>query len=156
MLQKKPETLGYSSGPVDHPSHPSNQALLGYWEEKRSKGQPLMRADFDPLDVPRLLPALFLAEPAGDDFRFRLVDSQLEERIRRVLTNQTLTEVYGREYGPKTAKLYRDVTTTCEPLTLRGHYIGDNLEHIDFEVLHLAIQFDDGSRGVIGGQFAFD
>lgn len=115
-----------------------------------------MRSDFDPLQLPKLLPCLFLAEPLDDDFRFRLVGSQVEERIHRVLTNRTLIEVYGSELGPKTIEKYRHVATTCAPLTLRGNYVGDNLEHIDFEVLHLAIQFEDGSRGVLGGQFAFD
>ncbi|MDW3099618.1 MAG: PAS domain-containing protein [Alphaproteobacteria bacterium] len=156
MLQKKPKTLGYSSGRVDAPSHMNNQALLAYWEEKRPEGQPLMRSDFDPLQLPKLLPCLFLAKPLGDDYQFRLVGSQIEERMRRALTNQTLTGVYGPDFGPKTVESYRHAATTCEPLTLRGNYVGDNLEHIDFEVLHLAIQFEDGSRGVIGGQFAFD
>ncbi|CDO61062.1 hypothetical protein BN1012_Phect2849 [Candidatus Phaeomarinobacter ectocarpi] len=156
MLQKKQETLGYSSGPVDAPSHASNQALLEYWENGRSAGAPLMRADFDPLHLPKLLPGIFLTEPAGEDFRFRLVGSHVEDRMQRKLTGKTLSEVFGPELGRETAQIYRGVAGGCTPLTLRGHYVGDNLEHIDFEVLHLAIQFEDGQRGVIGGQFAFD
>lgn len=156
MLQKKPETLGYSSGPVDAPSHVNNQALLAYWENARSAGQPLMRADFDPLHLPKLLPGIFLTEPAGSDFRFRLVGSHVENRMQRKLTGQTLSEVFGADLGRQTAELYRNVAVDCLPLTLRGHYVGDNLEHIDFEVLHLAIQFEDGLRGVLGGQFAFE
>lgn len=115
-----------------------------------------MRADFDPLHLPRLLPGIFLTEPAGEDFRFRLAGSHVEGRMQRKLTGKTLSEVFGPELGRETAQIYRGVAEGCMPLTLRGHYVGDNLEHIDFEVLHLAIQFEDGQRGVIGGQFAFD
>jgi len=155
MLQKKPETLGYSNAEVSAPEHPGNAELLAYWDSHRGPHDALKRADFNPLALPRLLPGVFLAEPADDDFRFRLVGSQIEDRMQRVLTGRSLTEIYGPQLGPQTAEIYRRVAAGNTPVTLRGHFVGDHLEHIDFEVMHLPMQFGDGGLGVLGGQFAF-
>ncbi len=156
MSQKKNEHLGYSSGTVDEPSHRGNVELLAYWEQHRLPGGPLLRAEFEPLDIPKLLPGIFIAEPRGDDFRFRLAGSDVEGRMHRAITGLTLTDVFGAEAGPPTIDVYRYTALGCAPFTLVGHYQGDNLEHVKFEVMHLPLQFKNGNLGVLGGQFAFD
>lgn len=156
MLQKKDKYLGYSSSLVNEPSHPCNIQLLTYWEQHRLPGGPLLRENFDPLDIPRILPGIFIVEPAGDDFRFRLAGSDMEGRMRRTIADMTLTEVFGSKMGPTSIEITGNASSGTEPVILQGHYMGDNLEHIKFEVMHLPLQFADGSRGVLGGQFAFD
>ncbi len=159
MLQKKSEFLGYSNEEVAAPEHPNNQALAAYWDKQRAGAPALPRAALEPLDIPRLLPGIFLAEPCDDgahDYRFRLAGSLVEERMRRKVTGKTLTELYGDKFGPQTIAIYDRIATTCTPLVLQGHFEGDNLEHIRFEVLHLPLEFANGARGILGGQFAFD
>lgn len=149
-------SLGYKTLPLPEPEHPLNRALLEYWERKRRPGGPLRRADLEPLDIPRVLPGIFIAEPVAGDYRFRLAGSEVEGRMHRKITGATLMELYGGDFGPRTIELYRQISTGTTPLTLRGHYKGDSFDHVEFECLHLPIEFDDGGRGVLGGQFAFD
>lgn len=156
MLKEKSETLDYTSGVVEEPGHPDNKALLSYWNKHRHQGGPLSRGTFDPLHIPMQLPGLFIAEPVGSDFRFRLVGSQVEERIRHKLTGKTLRDIYADDLARQTADMYREVATSCMPKILRGHYVEETLKHIEFEALHMAIEFENGSRGILGGQFAFD
>lgn len=156
MLKERTKTLDYTSGTVEEPGHPDNKALLSYWNRHRQERGALARSDFDPLHVPKQLPGLFLAEPVGTDFRFRLVGSQVEERIRRKLTGKTLSDIYADDLARQTADMYREVASSCTPKILRGHYVEETLKHIEFEALHMAIEFEDGSRGILGGQFAFD
>ncbi len=153
MLQRKPKALGYFSAPVPAPRLAANQALLEYWTSKRGDDGLMAREDISPVDIARQLPGIFIAEETGGDFRFRLAGSDIEGWMQRKLTGVTLTEVFGPELGAKTASTYRSVVETGEPLVLVGNYVGDNLEHIEFEVLHLPIRFQCGTRGVFGGQF---
>lgn len=156
MLKEEPKTLDYTSGPVEEPGHPDNKALLSYWNKHRQTGGALARLDFDPLHIPKLLQGLFIAEPVGADFRFRLVGSQIEERIQHKLTGKTLHDIYADDLAQQTADMYRQVATSCTPMIVRGHYDQETLKHIEFEALHMALEFEDGSRGILGGQFAFD
>lgn len=156
MHAKVDEALGYDSVPTAGAEHPLNRQLLAYWEKKRRSGGALLRADFEPLDLPRILPGLFIAEPVGDDFRFRLAGSDVEARMHRKVMGATLCELLGDRFAPRTIEIYRTVSLGDAPFVLRGHYLGDDLEHIDFEVLHLPMEFVSGIRGVLGGQFAFD
>ena len=154
MVQQRP-TLGYDSTLVEAPAHPRNRELLSYWERRRTPGGPILRARFEPLDVPRLLPGIFMAEPIGGDYRFRLAGTDVEARLRRRVSGATLMEIYGPEFGPRSIELYDRVSRSIEPVVTRGHYCGDCFDHVEFEVLHLPIRFDSGALGVLGGQFAF-
>ena len=156
MFEERTKSLDYTSGTVEEPGHPNNKALLSYWNKHRRNGGALARSDFDPLHIPKLLPGVFTAEPFGDDFRFRLVGSRIEERLRQKLTGKTLRDIYADDLAQETAELYRGVATSCKPLVMRGRYVDESLEHIDFEAVHMAIEFEDGARGVIGSQFALE
>jgi len=161
MLKVKSDFLGYSVRPVEAPRHENNAALIDYWMQKREPDGILRRCAFNPGDVPRLLPGIFMAEPfqapsGGDDFRYRLAGSNVEGRMRRPVMGKTVMEIYGDDFGPRTVELYRRIFESAAPLVLQGHFEGDNLEHIEFEAVHLPLLFDDGTKGILGSQFAFD
>ena len=63
------------------------QNLLTYWRGKHRAGQLPARADLDPLiEIPGLVPNIFLIDRVGDAFRLRLVGSELALRARTDLT----------------------------------------------------------------------
>lgn len=150
------EALGYESVRMAEAEHPANRELLAYWERNRDPGRPLARSRFEPLAIPRILPGIFIAEPVDGQFRFRLAGSEVEARMRRHVTGKLVTELYSESYGGRVVELYRRVSEGVEPVVMRGHYKSEFLEHIEFEVLHLPLEFTSGACGVLGGQFAFD
>lgn len=155
MSKQQPEFLGYESEPVPEPVLKENQALLAYWQDKRLPGKPLARSALDPSDIVALLPGIFMAEPEGETYRFRLVGSEMETRMKRRPTGKTLEEVYGTEFGGTAKQMYRDVVGQCAPLCLHGNFLGDNLEHIKVEAIVLPMEFNDGGQGILGGLFDF-
>ena len=63
------------------------RTLLTYWRAKHRAGQLPARADLDPLiEIPGLVPNIFLIDRVGDAFRLRLVGSELALRARTDLT----------------------------------------------------------------------
>ena len=76
--------------------HPSIAALWRYLRSRRPSGPPFMRADFDPVDVPRLLPHVWLFDVLNDplDFRYRVVGTNIVASMKMDLTGRTLSAVY--------------------------------------------------------------
>lgn len=95
--------------------------LAAYWSAKRG-GHPLPpRAAIDPLDMPRrLLPHLMLVEPTGRDIevRFRLVGTELVQRLRRDPTGKTSREFYPQDsaYRSYMEQIYSSVIQRGHPL----------------------------------------
>jgi PAS domain len=52
--------------------HPRLIELFDYWDGLRRGREVPSRADFDPVDVPKLLPNLILNDVVGDPVRFRI------------------------------------------------------------------------------------
>lgn len=153
MLQSKSQFLGYHSDPVEQPEHKASRQVLDYWNAKRQENGPLRRVDLNPAEIAAALPGVFVAEKVDDTFRFRLVGSDVEARMRRVVTGMTLQEIYGEEIGAKTADMYADIIRTGKPLCLQGNFVGDNLEHARIESLMLPLEFESGSPGIVGTLF---
>lgn len=153
MLKEHTEFLGYDSSTVPAPQTRQNQALLAYWSARSKPGKPLSRSSLIPSDIVSCLPGVFIAEPAGSTFCFRLVGSDVEARMRRVATGKTLPEVYGEKFGEAARQMYLSVIEDGTPLCIQGNFIGDGLEHMRVEVLLLPISFDNGSMGILGGLF---
>ncbi len=66
---------------------PRLQALYAYWNERRA-GRPMpSRADFDPIDIPRLLPNLILIDVDQDT-----------QRLKVRVAGTTVVEMYGSDY----------------------------------------------------------
>lgn len=77
--------------------HPSIAALWGYLRSRRPSGPPFRRADFDPVDVPRLLPRLWLFDVLRDplDFRYRVVGTNITASMNVDPTGRKLSEFYA-------------------------------------------------------------
>lgn len=97
------------------PTDPRTIELLHYWETRRNGAAMPDRADFDPLDVPRLLPNLLLAEAVdgGRDFRIRLYGTALVALSKEERTGKLMSEI-------------ADVPTTPDPDRVRNLWLSVN------------------------------
>jgi hypothetical protein len=74
--------------------------FLAYWRSKAAPGRPARRRDIDPLEIPRLLPALVLLDVEADDFRFSLVGQEIvahygaikDKRFRDLMSGDQLQQ----------------------------------------------------------------
>jgi hypothetical protein len=99
-----PDAFAASLSPFLH-------APFAYWSAKRG-GRPMpARADLDPLEMLPWLPQTMLAEPLADgDFRFRLVGTDVRERLGCEMTGRRLSELpVGREHLHDLLAEYRAV-----------------------------------------------
>jgi hypothetical protein len=92
--------------------------LYFYWRDSHSDGRPPSRADLDPpLQIPKLLPNLFLMELVDAYFRVRLVGSEVSRRAGRDNTGQILDPTVMRERAiPAFSILLRRVAESRAPL----------------------------------------
>jgi hypothetical protein len=94
-----PESTFFSlSGPVD--SLPAERMtsfhrdMRAYWGAKRGTRRAPRRRDFDPSDLPGLLPHLALWGCDGPgDYRCRLAGTRIDAEVGRPLTGMTLTDI---------------------------------------------------------------
>lgn len=82
-----------------------------YWQSKAAGGRLPARAAINPLDVPKLLPFLFLVDVERDPqrFRFRLVGTQICAWAGRDLTGFYTDEQRYGDHGAETTQEYGEV-----------------------------------------------
>lgn len=98
-------------------------AFRAYWDEIRGDRPMPGRHDLDPIDIPRLLPEVFLADVLADgDFRYRIVGSHIVEQAGADFTGMKVSEVIHRGSQRELRKLYLHVVATCQPQYRRLRY----------------------------------
>ena len=106
----------------------SDKAILQdcytYWSECRGAGAMASREKIDPIDIPRLLPFIYLVDvlEGGADFRYRLIGSNIVTNTPKNYSNCLLSEVAGENTQGSLEAAYRDVVTTAQPQIDRFAY----------------------------------
>jgi hypothetical protein len=98
------------------------RALHDYWRSIHpAEGLP-GRAHFDPLDVPKLLPHLWLVDVEQDpfQFRFRLIGTAVAEAIGEDLTGRYLGEAFENFRGSDALHALLEVVSGGRPSWRRG------------------------------------
>ncbi len=127
--------------------------LFRYWSGKRG-GRPCPdRADIDPLDIPDLLPILFLADVEGEGtaFRFRLVGSEFVRKYGLDFTGRTLEQVNNHAYSDAIVRDYSDCAKRCMPLVSRNSFINDQGVYWKYERVLLPLGDGTGRVGMLLG-----
>ncbi len=135
---------------VDPPgiSEPVLRPVLDYWDSKRGARAMPARLDIEPLELKPYLRHLFLIEPLpGDDFRYRLVGSEITERYGRNSTGKTVREIYAElpAVADWLTGMLLAVTTRKRPVLASGSLRAIRKEHVFSESLHLPLS-DDGTN----------
>ncbi len=108
-----------------------------YWKRLKAARALPLRSAFDPLDVPPLLPHLLMVEVlrsgqdpdlpgsnAVTDFKFRLVGTYIDDRVKESYTGKKLSEIEGKGPGSDVWAAYSEVEATRKPKVLSLNYIG--------------------------------
>lgn len=133
---------------------PILRPVLDYWEMKRAGRRMPTRHDIEPLELKPYLRHLFLTEALpGDEFRFRLLGSEITERYGRNSTGKTIREAYAEQ--PAIADwltgMYLAVTTHKVPVLATGTLGALRREHIFSEALHMPLSDDGDNVSMIFG-----
>ena len=101
--------------------------FLDYWNSLR-KGQALpLKADFDPLDIPRLLPYTELIDVLYDplDFHYRLLGTAIDEISRQSYGGLKVSEIPSQKEPSTMFSLYQKAVLSGEPSFTELDYVGE-------------------------------
>jgi hypothetical protein len=127
-------------------SPPILRPVLEYWDRKRGMRVMPRRGDIEPLELKPYLRHLFLIEPLpGEEFRYRLIGSEITERHGCNSTGKRIREIYADI--PAIAHWFTTmllaVTTRQRPVLATGTLSAIGKDHVLSEALHLPLS-DDG------------
>lgn len=136
--------------------HSDARKLISYWSSKRSDEAIPSRTAIWPREIARLLPQVFIAEPEGVDWRYRLAGTGIAGRLKVDLTSRTLRQVFEPATAKRIGQLYHSVAEGREPVSRKGRFLGLGIEHATVENVHLPILAPDKHTvWVFGGVFFF-
>lgn len=128
--------------------HPSLRRLYEYWDEKRGRRIAPARADIDPVDIPDILPNLFIyrlewADDGTPHYLMRLFGTALVEAFGRDLTGMEFDDIFG---GPEYEVMrleYDTVARTAAPLCVRHDANWIERDHVVYERMLLPLSDDE-------------
>jgi hypothetical protein len=126
--------------------HPTLQALYDYWLGHRADRRAMLRADLDPIAIPRLLKYLILAEvgDGGREIRYRLVGTEIVAAHGFDYTGKRVEQMISGTTLDFTRKLYGLVVTAAVPVYSEGQFQWAGKEHRWTKRLHLPLSRDGG------------
>lgn len=135
-------TFGFRAADI---ASPALRALYSYWDEKWQGRRMPTRADIEPLEIPTLLPIVYLVDVERDPlrFRFRLVGTRIVAWFGRDTTGSYVDE--------SSVCRYRDVLA-CR-LSAYDRLLMPELQgrHRHYERLIMPLAGRDGTIGMLLG-----
>lgn len=135
--------------------------IRDYWETRRGTAAMPRRQDVAPADMKAYLPNILLADvlQGGEDFRYRVVGSQLQRYFSGNPTGMLMSSalaVFGEETVTRTIEVYQIVVKRQKPLRIRGSGTLYSQQAKIFDALLTPLS-DDGERvNMILGTFVFE
>lgn len=125
-------------------AHRQLTALYDYWLQRRGDRIAMLRADLDPVEIPRLLPQLILSEVAdgGRSIRYRLVGTDIVTAHGSDYTGKTIEELTTGSTVAFTKTIYGIVVTQGVPVYSEGNFRWAGKEHRWTKRLHLPLTRD--------------
>jgi hypothetical protein len=107
-------------------SAPRLKEALLYWQGKRAGRAMPARRDFDPVEVPKLLPYVMLYDvlTAPLDFRYRLIGTEARSLLSQDYTGKRFSEVAGKGAGSVIWDNCEQVVRAKAPFSRAPPYIG--------------------------------
>ncbi|WP_374375805.1 PAS domain-containing protein [Dongia sp.] len=139
----------------DEIAHPRLAALYDYWHARRGPNGAMLRADLEPLDIPKLLACLILSDvwENGHHIRYRLVGSEIAAAHGFDYTGKTIEELTSGTTLDFTRELYAKIVTGGVPVFSEGHFRWEGKEHRWTKRLHLPLSRDGSAIDmVLAGQ----
>ncbi len=132
-----------------------------YWQTQRGAAAMPRRQDIAPADMKAYLPNILLADVIGDgqDFRYRLVGSQLQQYFAGNPTGMLMSSVlgvFGQDTVERTIAVYRRVIADRKPLRIRGAGAIYAQRAKTFDALLTPLSDDGEKANIILGTFVFE
>lgn len=142
---------------LEHPEHQDACYIMEEWQKLRDEGRLLHAQDLPSKTFARLLPRLYLLEPANEaatDWRFRLVGTDIANAFPANPTGRAISELYAPEKVLSNAAVYRDVLEHLRPVVTKGQVEGLDRDYKIAEFVHLPVAIGEkDERVLLGGVF---
>jgi hypothetical protein len=131
--------------------------LYDYWLSRRDRGGTPSRRDIDPLDIPDLLPNVFLLDVVGDaeDFVFRLAGSLVEDAFSMPLRGKSIAEIQKAAGTPIPVAHHVEVARGGGPRYREGEVLVAGRDHWKTHRLLLPLSTDGKTVDVLMGGAVF-
>jgi hypothetical protein len=129
------------------------QGILRYWKEKRGNlAMPALR-QVDPIEIPRLLPIILIADILPKATRMRLMGTDATSAYGRETRGRDVNELSFGDFSPLWQQAFVLVRESGKPAVAAGTY-RNGMELLDAESV-LAPLSDDGTAitHILGGLF---
>ena len=139
-----------------HTSTRSANQGLRYWEERRRDRSMPSRADIDPLDIPDLLPNVFLVNVSREplEFRYRLLGTQIVRHSAADYTGKSLHDLPEQCPPSRIWSLFQRVVEERRPFSAQVPYVYIPGKFVEMLATPLS---DDGAHvNMIFGIVQFD
>jgi hypothetical protein len=131
--------------------------LYDYWRSRCGRGGYPSRRDIDPIDIPDLLPNIFLLDVVGDaqDFVFRLAGTLVEDAFSMPLRGKSITEIQKAAGTPIPVAHHVEVARGGGPRYREGEMLVAGRDHWKIHRLLLPLASDGRSVDVLMGGAVF-
>lgn len=131
--------------------------LYDYWRSRCGGGIYPSRRDIDPIDIPDLLPNIFLLDVVGDaqDFVFRLAGTLVEDAFSMPLRGKSITEIQKAAGTPIPVAHHVEVARGGGPRYREGEMLVAGRDHWKTHRLLLPLASDGRSVDVLMGGAIF-
>ena len=115
------------------------------------------RSDIDPVDVPRLLPFIFLVDVLNDprDFRFRLAGTHFRNFAGTEVTGRLIGEVFPPEFNAEVLYHWSNCVDRQAPVVGSGKLWVPDRDHVEWEGVVLPLSPDGTSVNMLLGGVIF-
>jgi len=135
--------------------------VRGYWQKHRGAAEMPRRQDIAPSAMKAHLPHILLADVVrgGEDFRYRLVGSELQRYFQGNPTGRLMSEAlapFGAQTAMRTIQTYATVVTRRAPLRIRGTGALYAKKAMQFDALIAPLSDDGATVNMVLGTFLFE
>ncbi|HIP79410.1 MAG TPA: PAS domain-containing protein [Kiloniellaceae bacterium] len=131
--------------------------LYAYWQRLGGAECLPSRRDIDPVEIPTLLPNIFLIDVVGDaeDFVFRLAGTLVEDAFSMPLKGKSIAEIQKRAGTPIPVAHHIEVARGGGPRYREGKMLVPGREHWEINRLLLPLASDGTTIDVLMGAAVF-
>ncbi|MEP0708963.1 PAS domain-containing protein [Parvibaculum sp.] len=132
--------------------------LISYWERKRGARRMPAPSDIDPVEIPRLMPWITIADVTYHplDFRYRLVGTRIVEMGGIDRTGQSLREGHEGERLEERLAALENLLAGKGPVALGGRLDWLGRGYRKFQCVHLPLSDDDETVTRLVAAYSFD
>ena len=131
--------------------------IHAYWQSRCRGRQMPSRPDIDPLDVPPLLPFIFLVDVLAEprDFRFRLAGTHFRDSVGVEVTGRLIGDVFPPAFGAEVHYYWSECVDRLEPAVGSGKLWVPDRDYIEWTGIVLPLSPDGTSVNMLLGGAVF-